>query len=107
MYIMTHTHIYTHSSPPPSHTHIPRYIYTVFMYIMTHTHIYTHMTHTHIYTHMSHTAANMPDDSSITREAVRIVGDATIETAWFKFLNKSQLGDPCLMNLKCNGPIGL
>ena len=50
-------------------------------------------------------AANMPDESSITREAVRIVGDASIETAWFKFLNKSQLGDPCLMNLKCNGPI--
>ena len=50
-------------------------------------------------------AANMPDESSITREAVRIVGDATVETAWFKFLNKSQLGDPCLMNLKCNGPI--
>ena len=38
-------------------------------------------------------------------EAVRIVDDMEIDTAWFKFLNKSQLGDPCLMNLKCNGPI--
>jgi WD40 repeat protein len=40
-----------------------------------------------------------------TGEAVRIVDGMEIETAWFKFLNKSQLGDPCLMNLKCNGAV--
>jgi hypothetical protein len=36
------------------------------------------------------TPEELQDDSSITREALRIVGDAEIETAWFKFLNKSQ-----------------
>eukprot|EP00961_Rhodomonas_salina_P213386 2881879-Rhodomonas_salina.3 len=28
-----------------------------------------------------------------------------VETAWFQYLNKSQLADPCQMSLKCNGPI--
>ena len=25
--------------------------------------------------------------------------------AWFKYMNKSQLGDPCVQSIKCNGPI--
>ena len=28
-----------------------------------------------------------------------------MEVAWFKYMNKSQLGDPCVLSLKCNGPI--
>ena len=48
---------------------------------------------------------NMPDGSTVAGEALRIVGDARAEVAWFKHLNKSQLGDPCALTLKCNGPV--
>jgi WD40 repeat protein len=50
-------------------------------------------------------AMNMPDASTVAKEALRIVGDAKAEVAWFKHLNKSQLGDPCVLTLKCNGPV--
>ena len=35
----------------------------------------------------------------------QVQGDASVEVAWFKYMNKSQLGDPCVLSLKCNGPI--
>lgn len=50
-------------------------------------------------------AANMPDDSPVSKAAILIVTDVTVETAWFKYINKSQLGDPCVATLKCNGPV--
>jgi WD40 repeat protein len=50
-------------------------------------------------------AMNMPDASTVAGEALRIVGDAKAEVAWFKHLNKSQLGDPCVLTLRCNGPV--
>ena len=28
-----------------------------------------------------------------------------MDVAWFKYMNKSQLGDPCVQSIKCNGPI--
>ena len=50
-------------------------------------------------------AMNMPDASTVAKEALRVVGDARAEVAWFRHLNKSQLGDPCVLTLKCNGPV--
>jgi hypothetical protein len=50
-------------------------------------------------------AANMADDSPVSKAAMLIVSDVTVETAWFKYINKSQLGDPCQATLKCNGPV--
>jgi hypothetical protein len=48
-------------------------------------------------------AANGPDSSYVTRSALKLVDDQMTTFGWFKFLNKSNSTDPCVLSIGSAG----
>jgi hypothetical protein len=48
-------------------------------------------------------AANGPDASYVTRSALKLVDDQMTTFGWFKFLNKSNSTDPCVLTIGSAG----
>jgi hypothetical protein len=48
-------------------------------------------------------AANGPDSSYVTRSAMKLVEDQMTTFGWFKFLNKSNSTDPCVLTIGSAG----
>jgi WD40 repeat protein len=48
-------------------------------------------------------AANGPDASYVTRSALKLVDDQMTTFGWFKFLNKSNSSDPCVLTIGSAG----
>ncbi len=50
-------------------------------------------------------AANGPDASYVTRSAMKLVDDQMTTFGWFKFLNKSNSSDPCVLTIGSSGAV--